>query len=99
MSRPQSGDEHLHFDTIYVRQDRGAWFATIAAPPTNLLGPDLVRDLISLIQDAEADDTCQVLVFGSADPDYFIAHVDVTRISEYRELTVPLTGEPSRRRQ
>jgi hypothetical protein len=26
-----------------------------------------------------------VLVFKSADPDYFISHVDVTRIKEYRE--------------
>ena len=51
----------------------------------NLLGPELVRDLVSLIQQAEADDAVQVLVFKSADPEYFIAHVDVMRISEYRE--------------
>jgi enoyl-CoA hydratase/carnithine racemase len=50
----------------------------------NLLGPVLVRDLVSLIQHAEGDDTCQVLVFRSADPEHFISHVDVTRISEYR---------------
>ena len=61
----------------------------------NLLGPELVRDLVSLIQQAEADDTVQVIVFKSADPDYFIAHVDVTRISEYREAAARLTGEPS----
>ena len=48
----------------------------------NLLGPELVRDLVSLIQRAEADSTLQVLVFTSADPDYFISHVDVTRINE-----------------
>jgi hypothetical protein len=34
-------------------------------------------------------------VFKSADPDYFIAHVDVTRISEYREAAARLAGEPS----
>jgi enoyl-CoA hydratase/carnithine racemase len=34
-------------------------------------------------------------VFASADPDYFIAHVDVTRIAEYREQVVKLAGEPS----
>src|SRR5262245_54399316 len=28
-------------------------------------------------------------------PDYFISHVDVTRISEYREQAAKLTGEPS----
>jgi enoyl-CoA hydratase/carnithine racemase len=61
----------------------------------NLLGTELVRDLVSLIQHAEADAALQVLVFRSADPDYFIAHVDVTRINEYREQAVKLTGEPS----
>src|SRR5262245_20183524 len=61
----------------------------------NLLGTELVRDLVSLIQQAEADDACQVLVFASADPDYFIAHVDVTRIGEYRAHASKLTGEAS----
>lgn len=35
----------------------------------------------------------QVLVFRSADPDYFIAHVDVTRIAEYRSEAAKLTGD------
>ena len=61
----------------------------------NLLGPELVRDLVSLIQEAEADNAVRVLVFKSADPDYFISHVDVTRIGEYREATAKLTGEAS----
>jgi hypothetical protein len=34
-------------------------------------------------------------VFQSADPDYFIAHVDVTRISEYRDAAAKLAGEAS----
>ena len=41
----------------------------------NLLGPELVRDLITLIQHAEGDDAVQVHMFESADPDYFISHV------------------------
>lgn len=61
----------------------------------NLLGPELVRDLVSLILQTEADDSVHVLVFMSADPDYFISHVDVTRIAEYGELAKQLTGEPS----
>ena len=52
----------------------------ISAPPMNLLGPELVRDLVALIQRAEADEKIQMLVFKSADRDYFISHVDVTRI-------------------
>jgi hypothetical protein len=34
----------------------------------NLLGPELVRDLVSLIQRAEAEDATKVIVFRSADP-------------------------------
>jgi enoyl-CoA hydratase/carnithine racemase len=82
-------------DTLTVHTEGSVLFAEIAAPPMNLLGPGLVRDLVSLIQRAEADDGFQVLVFKSADPDYFISHVDVTRISEYRASAATLTGEPS----
>jgi Enoyl-CoA hydratase/isomerase len=85
----------MAFETLTVRVDSGVLFADIAAPPMNLLGPALVRDLVSLIKQAEADDAVKVLVFKSADPDYFISHVDVTRIKEYREEAAKLTGEPS----
>jgi enoyl-CoA hydratase/carnithine racemase len=85
----------VDFETLTVREEGSVVFADIAAPPMNLLGPELVRDLVSLIQRAEADDTFQVLVFASADPDYFISHVDVTRIDEYRAEAAKLTGEAS----
>jgi enoyl-CoA hydratase/carnithine racemase len=85
----------IAFETLTVRAEEAVLFAEIAAPPMNLLGPELVRDLVSLIQRAEANDTVQVLVFQSADPDYFISHVDVTRISEYRTEAAKLTGEAS----
>ena len=83
------------FDTLRTSREGSVLCTDIAAPPMNLLGPDLVRDLVSLIQAAEADDGLQVLVFKSADPDYFISHVDVTRITEYREDAARLTGEAS----
>jgi enoyl-CoA hydratase/carnithine racemase len=83
------------FETIKVRQEEAVLFAEIAAPPMNLLGPELIRDLVSLIQRAEADAAVQVLVFKSADPDYFISHVDVTRIKENREAAAKLDGDAS----
>jgi enoyl-CoA hydratase/carnithine racemase len=87
--------DHMDFETLIVRREGAVLFAEIATPPMNLLGPELVRDLVSLIQRAEADDGVQALVFKSADPDYFISHVDVTRIKEYREEAAKLTGEAS----
>ena len=91
----KSTQREMAFETLTVRVEGGVLFAEIAAPPMNLLGPELVRDLVSLIKQAEADDAFKVLVFTSADPDYFISHVDVTRIKEYREEAAKLTGEPS----
>ena len=85
----------MDFATLAVRQEGAVLFATIAAPPMNLIGPGLVRDLVSLIRGAEADAALKVLVFRSADPDYFISHVDVTRIKEYRDEAAKLVGEPS----
>ena len=79
------------FETLHVREEAAVLFVKIAAPPMNLLGPELVRDLVSLIQRAEADDAVQVLVFKSADPDYFISHVDLARTKEIREESVRLT--------
>src|SRR5262249_7120223 len=83
------------FDKLIVRKEAGVLFGEIASPPMNLLGPELVRDLVSLIQRAEADKTIKVLVFKSADPDYFISHVDITKIKEYRQEAAKLTGEAS----
>ena len=85
----------MNFETLTVHDEGPVLFAEIAAPPMNLLTPELVRDLASLIQEAEADDAVQVLVFTSGDPDYFISHVDITRIDEYRDEASKLTGEPS----
>jgi enoyl-CoA hydratase/carnithine racemase len=83
------------FETLAISQEGGVLFAEIAAPPMKLLGPELVRDLVALIQRAEADHAVRVLVFRSADPDYFISHVDLTRIAEYRAEAAKLTGEAS----
>jgi enoyl-CoA hydratase/carnithine racemase len=82
-------------ETLNVRQEGHVVLAEISAPPMNLLGPALVRDLVSLIQRSEADAAIRVLVFTSADPDYFISHVDLTRIAEYRNEAATLTGEAS----
>ena len=83
------------FDTLNVRADGAVLGVEIAAPPMNLLGPELVRDLVALIKKAEADATVKVLVFTSGDPDYFISHVDLHRVAEYRAEAAKLTGEPS----
>jgi enoyl-CoA hydratase/carnithine racemase len=98
MSKPigdKSQKDSMVFEMLNVSRDGHVLFVELLAPPMSLLGPDLVRDLVSLIQRAQGDDAVKVLVFKSADRDYFISHVDVTRIKENREPATKLTGEPS----
>jgi enoyl-CoA hydratase/carnithine racemase len=83
------------FEKLNVSSEEAVLFVEISAPPMNLEGPELVRDLVSLIQQAEADETVQVLVFKSSDPDYFISHVDVTQIKENRAAAAKLNGDES----
>ena len=85
----------MEFETLKIRQEGAVLFADIAAPPMNLLGFELVRDLVSLFQAVEPDDAYSVLVFTSLDADYFISHADVTGLGRNGELAAKLTGEPS----
>jgi len=96
MSTPRTdGESETVFETLTVRREGAVLFIEILSPPMNLEGPELVRDFVSLIQEAEADETINVLVFKSADPDYFIPHVDVTRIKENRAEAAKLNGDAS----
>ena len=63
--------------------DKGVLSVVIDAPPMNLVGPELVRDLVSLFGALESDQETRVVVLESADPDYFIPHVDLTKVAEY----------------
>src|ERR1700745_1690588 len=98
MSKPiedTSQKDSMVFEKLNVTREGAVLFAAIDAPPMNLEGPELIRDLTSLIRRGEADDTVRVLVFTSADPDYCISHVDVTRIKENRAAAATLDGDAS----
>jgi enoyl-CoA hydratase/carnithine racemase len=83
------------FESLNIRADAGVLFVQINSPPINLLGLVLVTDLVSLIEHLDKGDRYRVVVFSSADPEYFIPHVDVTKVAEYRHAAARLTGEPS----
>ena len=91
----QIAGDRILFETLTVHKEGGVLVVEIKSPPMNLFGPELIGDLVSLIQQAEADDSAHVIVFKSGDPDYFISHVDVTRIKENREAAAELDGVPS----
>jgi enoyl-CoA hydratase/carnithine racemase len=66
-----------------ARSDEGVLTVVIDAPPMNLIGPELVRDLVTLLSELESDEDIRVMVLESADPKYFVPHVDLTKVAEY----------------
>lgn len=70
-------------ETIRLRADGGVLYATFDAPPLNLIGPELVRDLVHLIGYLNGPTPYRAVVFDSADPDFFLPHVDLTKVPEY----------------
>jgi len=63
----------------------GVLSVVIDAPPMNLIGPELVRDLVSLFGELESGQAARVVVLESADPEYFVPHVDLTKVAEYTD--------------
>lgn len=53
------------------------WIATFLNPPINLIDPDTIVELQQLVTALESDADVKVVVFRSADPEFFMAHWDV----------------------
>jgi enoyl-CoA hydratase/carnithine racemase len=70
------------YECLRVRVDGGVAFVTIDHPPINLLDLALIQELARLGSEIEADDAIRVVVFDSADPEFFIAHADVGLIQQ-----------------
>lgn len=62
--------------------DQGVATVLIDNPPINLFDMPLIEEMIRLGQDLKADNDVRVIVFESADPDFFIAHVDISLIQQ-----------------
>ncbi|MFJ9643828.1 enoyl-CoA hydratase/isomerase family protein [Streptomyces sp. NPDC004244] len=71
------------YETISTRLEGGVLSATFNAPPINLIGPEVVRDLVGLLEELAHPGPARVVVFDSADPDFFFPHVDMTKVPEY----------------
>ena len=53
------------------------WRVTFNHPPINLIDYVMIRELGELLAEVERNEEPAVLVFDSADPDYFLAHYDI----------------------
>ena len=74
---------HTYTTLRVTRSDERVLSVVIDAPPMNLIGPELVRDLVSLVKEVEFAEDIGVMVLESADPEYFVPHVDLTKVAEY----------------
>lgn len=75
-----------------VEESPTLWRVTFANPPVNVIGPDMIRDLKQLLTELESNDTVNVVVFDSADPDFYLAHYDLAANPEVAEALPSVTG-------
>ncbi len=87
------------FNTDRTRPDR--WTITFSNPPINMFVPATIVELGRLITDIEADPSLKVVVFQSANPDFFIAHLDVAKAAAqpgvldlWRDFVLRLSSTP-----
>jgi len=76
------GPSQFNIDRTY----RGCWTITFSNPPINMFIPATIVELGALMTDLEADLSVKVAVFQSANPDFFIAHLDVAKAAEQPEV-------------
>jgi enoyl-CoA hydratase/carnithine racemase len=55
------------------------WRVVIGNPPINLYDPEMFAELNVLVDTMDRDPELKVVVFESANPDYFVAHYDLER--------------------
>ena len=68
------------------RSSPGRWTITFDNPPINMFVPATIVELGALMTDIEADPSVKVVVFQSANPDFYIAHLDVAKAAERPEV-------------
>ena len=79
----------------------GLWTITFSNPPINIFVPTTIVELGALMTDLDADPSVKVVVFQSANPDFFIAHLDVAKAAErpealglWRDFVLRLSSTP-----
>lgn len=82
------------FKLLKIRIDRGIAFITIDNPPINVLNMDLLTELSRLATKVKKDDDVRVIVFDSANPDFFIAHFDVNFLAQAPDEAPPKPTKP-----
>ncbi len=81
------------YEFLKIRVDRAVAHVTIDNPPINLLTLELSAELVRLAGEIVADDSVKVILFDSVNPDFFIAHFDVSVLEFLGSQPIPPTTE------
>ncbi|MFI0503781.1 enoyl-CoA hydratase/isomerase family protein [Streptomyces albogriseolus] len=79
-------DDLPPYTTLHVTVDAGIARITLDNPPVNVLGGTLIRELHDILGRLRGDRSVRVVVFSSADPEFFLAHVDIHILDEMDDL-------------
>ena len=84
----------MTYDLLRVSSDEGVARVTIDHPPINLFDLPLMMELARFAEEIAVDESVRVVVVGSANPEFFIAHADVSLILQLpREERVEASPE------
>ncbi len=83
------------YECLQIQLDRGVAFVTIDHPPINLFDMALIEEIDRVGVELAADDAVRVIVFDSANPEFFIAHADVSLIQTLPDDVPPKSDELS----
>jgi enoyl-CoA hydratase/carnithine racemase len=64
--------------TLHLKRQDGVLWVSIDVPPVNLMTAQLLLDLDAVAASAENDPDLHVIVVQSANPEFFLAHGDLT---------------------
>lgn len=70
----------MTFETLMLKQDGPILTVTLSNPPINLISLTMIGELMQLAGKLTQDRDTRVVVFDSADPDFFLAHFDLNDI-------------------
>jgi enoyl-CoA hydratase/carnithine racemase len=100
-SATQRGSQQADAQFNIDRTHPSRWTITFSNPPINIFVPTTIVELGALMTELEVDPSVKVVVFQSANPDFFIAHLDVSKAAErpgvldlWRDFVLRLSSTP-----
>nr|RZI34849.1 putative enoyl-CoA hydratase echA8 [Cryobacterium sp. SO1] len=78
------------YSTLQVTVADGVADIVLDNPPVNVISAMMMKELDSVLGELRGDDSVRVIVFSSANPEFFLAHVDIHILDQedlFNELT------------